>query len=35
MDRIFGLKPTFVALGNKSSLSKVGNMEMLKKALKV
>jgi hypothetical protein len=34
MDRIFGLKPTFVALGNNSSLSKVGTMEVLKKTLK-
>ena len=35
MERIFALRPTFVALGNKAALSKVANMETLMKALKV
>jgi hypothetical protein len=35
MERIFALRPTLVALGNKASLNKVGNMDTLAKALKI
>ncbi len=35
MERIFQLKPTFVARGNAESLKNVGNEETLKKALRI